>query len=108
METELLADFEIRDASLSDIPSILAIVNNAIISTTALYDYNPRSIEYQTDWFHNKLKDKKPVIVATLKDHAIAFGTFGIFRPWDAYQFSVEHSIYVSEIFRSKGIGNYF
>ena len=46
-----------------------------------------------------------PVIVAEIDNEVVGFGTFGIFRPWPAYQFSVEHSIYVHKNARSKGIG---
>jgi phosphinothricin acetyltransferase len=46
-----------------------------------------------------------PVIIAEINDVVVGFGSFGIFRPWQAYQYSVEHSIYVDEKAQGKGIG---
>jgi phosphinothricin acetyltransferase len=46
-----------------------------------------------------------PVIVAEKDNEVVGFGTYGIFRPWDAYRFSVEHSIYTHHNFRGMGIG---
>ena len=36
---------------------------------------------------------------------AVAYGSYGIFRAWEAYKFSVEHSIYVQQDFQGQGIG---
>jgi phosphinothricin acetyltransferase len=96
---------EIRQAKVEDVNSILEIVNYEILNSTVLYDYKERTFEHQLKWFEKKQADKMPVIVAENKDGVIGFGTFGIFRPWDAYQFSVEHSIYVNKNSRGIGIG---
>lgn len=95
----------IRRAEIKDISKILEIVNYEIINSTVLYDYKERTYEYQLKWFEQKLTDEMPVIVAENEKEVVGFGTFGIFRPWAAYQFSVEHSIYVSKNSRSNGIG---
>ena len=96
---------QLREATERDIPVILKIVNQAILHSTAIYDYEPRSIETQQLWFEKKQAEKMPVIVAEYEDQTIGFGSYGIFRPWAAYRFSVEHSIYVSESFRGQGVG---
>jgi len=96
---------EIRQAEIKDINKILEIVNYEILNSTVLYDYKERTLEQQHKWFERKQIDKMPVIVAEKNNEVIGFGTFGIFRPWDAYQFSVEHSIYVHKNSRGYGIG---
>ena len=96
---------EIRQAVVKDVNSILEIVNYEILNSTVFYDYKERPFEQQLKWFKKKQADKMPVIVAENEDGVIGFGTFGIFRPWDAYQFSVEHSIYVNKNSRGIGIG---
>ena len=95
----------IRDAKKEDLPTILKIVNFEIEHTTAIYDYDKRNLEYQTAWFEKKKKEKMPVIIAEENGKVIGFGTFGIFRPWDGYQFSVEHSIYLDKDSRGRGSG---
>ncbi|WP_234369123.1 GNAT family N-acetyltransferase [Brumimicrobium mesophilum] len=52
-----------------------------------------------------KKKDGLPVIVAESENIVIGYGTFGIFRPFDGFQFSVEHSIYIEKDYRTHGIG---
>jgi phosphinothricin acetyltransferase len=95
----------IRSATERDVPSILGIINFEIENSTIVYDYKVRSYEYQLQWFHQKVKEGMPVIVAQKQTEVVGFGTFGIFRPWDAYRFSVEHSIYVDKKTRGLGIG---
>jgi L-amino acid N-acyltransferase YncA len=35
----------------------------------------------------------------------MGFGSYGSFRSWPAYKYSVEHSVYVDVRFRGKGLG---
>jgi phosphinothricin acetyltransferase len=95
----------IREAEHRDLPVILDIMNDAILNTTSIYDYKIRSLEFAENWFHKKKADNMPVLVADIDNSAVAFGSYGIFRPWDAYKFSVEHSIYVHRDLRGQGIG---
>lgn len=85
---------------------IRAIFNDAILHSTALYDYEPRSVEVMEAWFAAKAERNLPVIGA-LDDGGgfMGFGTYGPFRPHAAYQFSVEHSVYVDARFRGRGLG---
>lgn len=96
---------EIRQAELKDVNKILEIVNYEILNSTVLYDYKERTYENQLKWFEQKQLNGMPVIVAKNKDVVVGFGTYGIFRPWAAYQFSVEHSIYVDKDSRANGVG---
>lgn len=95
----------IREAQHKDLGIILDIMNDAILNTTSIYDYAIRSTEFAENWFTKKRLDNMPVLVCEIDGHAVAYGSYGIFRAWDAYKFSVEHSIYVQEDFRGQGIG---
>jgi L-amino acid N-acyltransferase len=87
-------------------PAILDILNEAIINSTALYDYAPRGIETMIPWFDIKIKNHFPVIGLVEEDgRLVAFGTYGTFRAWPAYKYSVEHSLYVHQDHRGKGYG---
>jgi len=87
-------------------PPILDILNEAIINSTALYDYAPRTMENMTAWFDAKAKNKFPVIgVVNDQNELLAFGTYGAFRAWPAYKYTIEHSLYVHTDHRGKGYG---
>lgn len=95
----------IREAEKKDVSGILEIVNHEILNSTVLYDYKERTYEQQFNWFVQKQFDGMPVIVADDGNRVVGFGTYGIFRPWAAYQFSLEHSVYVNKDSRTNGIG---
>lgn len=95
----------IRPATAEDLPSILEIVNHAILNTTAIYDYDERSLAEQQAWFAEKQVSNFPVIVAESNKEVIGFGTYGAFRVKVGYRFTVEHSVYVNNKATGKGIG---
>ena len=86
--------------------AILDILNEAIVNSTALYDYKPRSLESMADWFKAKEAGRFPVIGVVADDETLlGFASYGTFRPRPAYKYSVEHSVYVHHDHRGKGIG---
>lgn len=92
------------DASFAE--QILAIFNDAILHSTALYDYKPRTIESMELWFENKQKGNFPVIgIVSESGELMGFASYGTFRAWPAYKYSVEHSIYVAAEHRGRGLG---
>ncbi|MFC7393470.1 GNAT family N-acetyltransferase [Scopulibacillus cellulosilyticus] len=95
----------IRNANEKDLAPILDIYNDAIINTTAVYDYEPHTIEERIVWFREKKKDNLPVLVFEEEGKVAGFATFGPFRPRPAYQYTIEHSVYVHKNYRKKGIG---
>jgi phosphinothricin acetyltransferase len=86
--------------------AILKIFNDAILTSTALYEYKPRTPEIMKAWFENKRKGSFPVIVAE-DDHGqlLGFGSYGAFRAFPGYKYTVEHSVYVDASVRARGIG---
>lgn len=92
------------DASFAD--RILAILNDVIATSTALYDYRPRTPETMAAWFEAKARGNYPVIGALSDDgELMGFGSYGPFRNWPAYKYTVEHSLYVAAEFRGRGVG---
>ena len=86
--------------------AILDILNEAILNSTALYDYQSRQLESMAQWFKAKDTGRFPVFGA-LDDagQLCGFATYGIFRNWPAYKYSVEHSVYIHKDHRRKGLG---
>lgn len=95
----------IRPATLEDLPAIMEIVNHAILNTTAIYDYDARTLEQQRAWFEEKQTSGFPILVAENNSEVVGFGTFGAFRIKVGYRFTVEHSVYVADKAIGKGIG---
>jgi L-amino acid N-acyltransferase len=96
----------IVDCDRSRAPEILAILNDAIEHSTALYDYVPRPLSAMTPWFDAKEKGRYPVIGAVDdRGRLLGFASYGQFRAWPAYKYSVEHSLYVDRECRGRGIG---
>lgn len=85
---------------------ILEILNDAIVNSTALYDYKPRTIDNMVSWFRTKDAGRFPVIGAVdERGTLMGFASYGTFRAWPAYKYSVEHSIYIHAAHRGQGLG---
>lgn len=85
---------------------ILAILNDAIVNSTALYDYVPRAPESMASWF--KAKDGKayPVVgVESDEGELLGFASYGPFRAWPAYKYTVENGVYIRADHRGEGLG---
>lgn len=97
---------EVIACTASQLSAIRAIYNDAILNTTALYEYEPRSEEVMREWFADRERNGIPVIGIEWEPGVLAgFATWGPFRPRAAYKYSVEHSVYVDERFRGEGVG---
>ena len=95
----------VRDATENDLPAILAIYNEVIVNTTAVYDYEPHTLDMRTAWFNTKKEQGFPVFVAAENGKILGLSSIGPFRTWAAYKYSVENSVYVASEARGKGIG---
>ncbi|ATW28371.1 N-acetyltransferase [Candidatus Formimonas warabiya] len=95
----------IRQAVEKDIGEIREIYNDAILNTTAVYTYHAQTIEERMLWFHKKKEDQFPVLVFEENNLVLGFATFGPFRPWPAYKYTIEHSVYVHKKYRNRGVG---
>lgn len=95
----------IREASKKDLIDILNIYNEAILNTTAIYDYKVHTLDDRIQWYEKKKQDGYPLIVFEENNKVAAFATFGPFRTHPAYKYTIEHSVYVHKDFRNRGIG---
>ncbi len=98
-------EIKIRSYQSQDAETIVAILNYYIANSTALYDYELRTLEQQQAIFEEKLGKGFPVIVATIEERVVGFGYYSEFRFREAYKYTVEHSVYVLPNEHGKGIG---
>ncbi|UWF56317.1 GNAT family N-acetyltransferase [Staphylococcus hyicus] len=96
----------IREATKEDIATITEIYNDAIINTTAVYTSQKTTVEEREQWFVNKINAKWPVWVFEVDGNVAGFATYGTFRNWPGYQYTVEHSLYVSASYRRQRIAS--
>jgi len=97
---------KIIPATTYHLTGLLNIVNYAILNTTAVYDYEPRSYEDMKTWLLEKLAGNWPVIVAEQDGEVVGYASYGTFRFKEGFKYTVEHSVYVANGHTGKGIGN--
>ena len=95
---------EIRDATREDLPAITHIYNNAILNTAATFDTEPKSMAEQETWFEEH-GEEYPILVGLDQGHVVAWGSLSAWSDRCAYSDTAEMSLYVTEAYRGKGIG---
>ena len=96
---------EIRDALPTDCAGMLAIYNEVVATSTAIFSNQPRSEEQQHYWFEDRTSQGLPVLVASLQGELVGFASYGPFRAWPGYRYTVENSIYFAANARQRGYG---
>lgn len=97
---------QVRPATVEDLPQILEIYNEAVLNTTASYDYEPRTLEHRTAWYHERVRDEYPILVAQNGNGPVAgWAALNPFHTRIGYRFTSENSVYVAADQRGKGIG---
>ena len=96
----------IRPAAETDLPAILAIYNDAVDRTTAIWNDQPVDLANRRAWLRARTAQGFPVLVAQEDGVVVGYGSFADFRPFDGYRFTVEHSVYVAEGVRRRGIAS--
>jgi phosphinothricin acetyltransferase len=95
----------IRDATEADLPRILEIFNRAIVHTTAVWSLTPVTLDNRRTWLRERTANGFPVLVAGDEGDAAGFASYGVFRAYEGFKYTVEHSVYVHEGARGRGIG---
>jgi phosphinothricin acetyltransferase len=99
-------EFQLKPCTEKQLPEILEIFNEAILTSTALYDYKLRTLEFMKVWYSDKMTHNFPIIGAfDNQGELLGFSTFGTFRPHSGYKYTVEHSVYVRSDKRGLGLG---
>ena len=97
--------YSIVDANEADLPGILAIYNDAVLNTTAIWNEALVDLANRRAWLTERQTQGFPVLVAQQAGEVLGYATYGPWRPHDGYKYSVEHSVYVRRDQRGKGLG---
>lgn len=96
---------DIRDANEPDLPGLLQIYNEVITASTAVFVDDPVTLENRVEWWRSRVALGYPVLVACDDSGVLGFASFGDFRAWPGYRYSIEHSVHVRADRRGRGIG---
>jgi L-amino acid N-acyltransferase YncA len=102
----MMPPIRLVDCDARHAPAIREIFNEVIANSTALYEYAPRSIDAVERWITARLTEARPLVGAEDDSgRLVGFASYGMFRPFPAYKYTVEHSVYVAADSRGKGVG---
>lgn len=94
----------IRRAELADASAIAEIYNEAILTTTATFDTEPKSEEERARWLQGH-DERHPVLVAEWRGQVVGWASLTAWSERPAYANTAETSFYVHSKYRGRGIG---
>lgn len=96
---------EVADAVEADLQKITDIYNDVIRTSTAIFNDAPVTVEDRIEWWKGRVRQGYPVLVARYEGVVVGFATFGDFRPWPGYRFTIEGTIHIDASARRQGVG---
>ena len=97
-------DLAIRPAAVGDVPAIADIYNEAVLTTTATFDLEPKSLADRTEWLQSR-GTRHPVLVAAVAGQVVGFAALSRWSDRTAYDDTAEAALYVHSAQRNRGIG---
>jgi L-amino acid N-acyltransferase YncA len=96
----------IRAATIDDLPSIVAIYNEAVEQRFATADLEPVSVEQRSSWFDEHDPATLPIYIAEREGTPVGWCSLSAYRPGRAaLRRTAEISYYVSAAARGCGVG---
>jgi L-amino acid N-acyltransferase YncA len=96
----------IRDARDSDLPAILAIYNDAVLNTMAIWNETLVDLANRQAWLNERMAAGFPVLVAHGDaGEVLGYASYGTWRAIEGFRHTVEHSVYVRSDQRGQGLG---
>ena len=96
----------IREATVDDAPAILEIHNEAVRTTTAIWDEEEVDLADRRAWLVERLDLGFPVFVAEIDGEVAGYASYGPWRPKSGYRHTVENSLYVLSRFQGRGLAS--
>lgn len=94
----------VRRATEGDLEAITHIYNEAIRTTVATFDTQPKTMEEQKAWF-SAHGPRYPILVAQEGGLVIGWASLSMWSDRCAYSDTAEISVYVKEEHKGKGVG---
>lgn len=96
---------QLRPAVVDDLPAINDIYNHYVRHSTCTYQELDETLADRQAWFAGH-GERHPVIVATVDDAIVGWGSLSPYNNRSAYRFTVENSVYVRHDMHRGGIGS--
>ena len=98
---------QIRTAKLEDLPSIVAIYNQAVPTHQSTANTTPYAADERKTWFAEHPPDKRPIFVALIEGQVVGWCSLSWYRPGRAaLRFTAEISYYVDTFHQGQGVGS--
>jgi L-amino acid N-acyltransferase YncA len=98
---------QIRIATLTDLPWIVAIYNQAVPTHRSTANTTPVTVEGRKAWFMEHDPEKHPIFVAEIDGQLAGWCSLSTYRPGRmALRFTAEMSLYIDGAFHRKGVGS--
>ena len=94
----------IRDARTSDAAAIAEIYNDAVLTSTASFEVEPKTPEDRGQWIVAR-SPVHPVLVAEIDGVVAGWGALSPYSDRHAYAATAEVSVYIAAPYRSRGVG---
>jgi L-amino acid N-acyltransferase YncA len=95
----------IRAADEHDLDAILAIYNDAILTSTALWSDDPVDRTDREAWYAEHRTRGHPILVAEVDGEIVGYASYGPWRARMGYRKSVEDSVYIRTERQGIGVG---
>ena len=96
---------EIRDATTGDAAAIAEIYNDAVLTTTASFDMEPKPVDDRARWIAAR-SPVHPVLVAEIDGVIAGWGALSPYSERPAYAATVEVSAYIAPAYRGQRLGS--
>ncbi len=104
MQSPANSSVSIRRAAIEDAPAITDIYNEAILTTTSIFEIEPKSVDERAQWLRSH-DDRHPVLVAVADGRVVGWASLSVWSARQAYSDTAETSFYVDSAYRDRGIG---
>ncbi|VEC92367.1 acetyltransferase [Salmonella enterica subsp. enterica] len=95
----------IRFADKADCAAITEIYNHAVLHTAAIWNDRTVDTDNRLAWYEARQLLGYPVLVSEENGVVTGYASFGDWRSFDGFRYTVEHSVYVHPAHQGKGLG---
>jgi len=100
-----MTDSALRTAALDDLPAVQAIYAHHVLHGLGTFEETPPSLDEMTRRWRTTIDAGMPYLVCVADGTVMGFAYAGLYRPRQAYRYSVEDSVYVAPGAARRGYG---
>lgn len=94
----------IRKARREDVPALLDIYNDEVISNTATFDLREKTPEEWNVWYDAHQEKNYRLLVCEQDNVVTGYASLSAYREKEAYASTLELSVYIHQDYRRRGI----